>query len=100
MFEQREDSPPLVPDMKTWVVKKEPPPLYIPLRKHQQPELSGHFVNVGVESNEVDGESYEVSEMTWKEDEKEDLAVREVRKDFLWPSKRKNSFYSFRPNHL
>ena len=86
-------------------MKKEPPPLYIPLRK-QQLQLSGHFVNVETgSSNEVEEDSLEDSEMMWLDDDKEDL--KGVRKELLWPSKpnrltplSKNSFYSLRPGQM
>ena len=107
LFEQREDSlsaPALAgPDSKTWVVKKEPPALYIPLRKRE--ELTGHFVNLGdTGSTEGEGDSPEDSEMMWIEDAKDGMRsgnMKGVREEFQWPSwinrgthLGKNSFYS------
>ena len=95
--------------METWVEKEEPPPLYIPLRK-QQPQLSGHFVSLETESNDVEDDSHEDSEMTWLEAGKGDPRlgiVTGVRKELVWPSKQnrvtqlgKSSFNSLRPGQM
>ena len=86
-------------------MKKEPPPLYIPLRKREQ--LTGHFVNLGDTGStegEGEGDSPEDSEMMWMDDAKDGLRsgnLKRVREEFHWPSKLnrgthlgKNSFYS------
>ena len=112
LFEQREDSQPAAPYMKTWVMKNDqpaPPPLYIPLRK--QPQLGGHFVKVEIESNDVDGKLYEDSEMMRIEDAEDDHrsvsdTAIEVKKDLQWSNQNrwndvsKNSFFSFRSKQM